>query len=151
MDVDLDDVDRAILRALMDDARTPFSEVARRIDMSSATVHDRVDRMEDAGVLEGYHAAVDPAAVGLEVTALVGLDLARDRVAAAVDALADVEGVQTVHLTAGRYDAVARVVAADTPALQALLVESVGGVDGVTDSETLLVLDTPHDGAELPL
>lgn len=56
----LDATDRAILRILMEDARTPFSEIARRIDMSSATVHDRVGRMEDAGVIEGYHAHIDP-------------------------------------------------------------------------------------------
>ena len=67
--MNLDDTDREILRILQEDARTPFSEVARRIDMSSATVHDRVSRMEEAGVIEGYHARVDPSSVGVGTAA----------------------------------------------------------------------------------
>jgi len=91
--MELDATDRAILRILQADARTPFSEVARQIDMSSATVHDRVGRMEEAGVIEGYHAEVDPKAVGYGVSAFVGLRVEQGREEDALERLRDIDGV----------------------------------------------------------
>src|SRR6056297_42942 len=102
--MDLDETDRAILRILTRDARTPFSEIARQIDMSSATVHDRVGRMEDAGVIEGYHAKVDPREVGYGTSALVGLRVEQGREEDALEQLREIDGVKEVHLTTGEWD-----------------------------------------------
>jgi len=70
---DLDSLDWKILRELQADARLSFNELARRVGLSSPTVAERVRRMEDAGVIAGYHAEIDPAKVGLSVMALVHL------------------------------------------------------------------------------
>src|SRR6056297_3716301 len=106
--MDLDDTDRAILRELQRNARTPFSEIARRIDMSSATVHDRVNRMEDAGVIEGYHAKVDPKALDYGISAVVGLQVEQGQEDETLDRLEDIPGVQRVHLTTGSWDVLMR-------------------------------------------
>jgi Lrp/AsnC family transcriptional regulator for asnA, asnC and gidA len=154
VDIDLDDTDRAILRALQEDARTPFSEIARQIDMSSATVHDRVSRLKEAGVIEGYHAKVNPQAIGYSASAFVGLRIEQSRddaVEGFVDHLKEVEGVQEVHLTTGDWDVLIRVYAEDTDGLRELLFDNVAGVEGFGRSYTMVVLGTEHDDPALPV
>jgi Lrp/AsnC family leucine-responsive transcriptional regulator len=68
---DLDAVDWALLEALQEDARLSFNELARRVHLSAPTVAQRVRRLEETGVITGYHARVDPAAAGFSVVAQV--------------------------------------------------------------------------------
>lgn len=149
--MELDETDRAILAHLQRDARTPFSEIAREIDMSSATVHERVSRMEEAGVIRGYHADVDPAAVGLGISAVVGLRVEQGHEEATLRRLEAVDGVQEVLLTTGEWDVIVRVHATDTEALRTLMFEEVAGMDGFARSQTMVVLGTDYRSHELPL
>jgi Lrp/AsnC family transcriptional regulator for asnA, asnC and gidA len=151
MDADLDDTDREILRHLQENARTPFSEIAREIDMSSATVHDRVSRLEEAGVIEGYHARVDPDAVGLGVSAFVGIRVDQGGEWDTLERLRDIEGVQEVHLTTGEWDIVARVYAEDTDALRELMFSSVPETSGFDRSQTMVILGTDYEDETLPV
>jgi Lrp/AsnC family transcriptional regulator for asnA, asnC and gidA len=147
----LDETDREILRILMSDARTPFSEIARRIDMSSATVHDRVNRLEEAGVIEGYHARVNTSAVGLGISALVGLRVEQGRERETLQRLADIEGVQEVHLTTGEWDVMIRLYAENTERLRELMFDTVAQMEGFARSQTMVILGTHHESPELPL
>lgn len=152
--MELDEVDREILRILQSDARTPFSEIARRIEMSSATVHDRVSRLREAGVIEGYHAKVNPKAVGYGTSAFVGLRVEQgkdDAVEEFIDRLRDLHGVQEVHLTTGDWDVLVRVYAEDTEGLRELLFEHVANTEGFSRSHTMVVLGTRHDDPTLPV
>lgn len=143
--MELDETDRAILRILTRDARTPFSEIARRIDMSSATVHDRVGRMEDAGVIEGYHASVDERAVGYDVRALVGLRVEQGREEDALARLREIEPVQAIHLTTGEWDVILHVIAEDTDHLRELMFDRIAEMDGFARSQTMIVLGTDYE------
>lgn len=67
----LDARDLDILAALQDDARATYADVGQRVGLSASAVHDRVRKLEHAGVIRGYRAVVDPEAVGLAVTALI--------------------------------------------------------------------------------
>ncbi|NHN48454.1 Lrp/AsnC family transcriptional regulator [Halostella sp. JP-L12] len=149
--MDLDDTDREILRILQADARTPFSEIAREIDMSSATVHDRVSRMEEAGVIEGYHASVDPRTVGLGISAIVGLRVEQGREQDTLDRLAAIDGVQEVHLTTGEWDVMARVYAEDADELREMMFERIARMDGFARSQTMVILGTHHEDERLPV
>lgn len=149
--MELDETDRAILHILQEDARTPFSEVARRIDMSSATVHDRVGRMEDAGVIEGYHAKVNPKAVGYGVSAFVGLRVEQGREEDALERLREIEEVREVHLTTGEWDVMLRLYAADTDELRDIMFDHVANMDGFARSQTMVILGTDYEAPGLPL
>ncbi|MEF8774694.1 MAG: Lrp/AsnC family transcriptional regulator [Halobacteriales archaeon] len=149
--MELDETDREILRILMEDARTAFSEIARRIDMSSATVHDRVGRMEEAGIIEGYHAKVDPKAVGLGISAFVGLRVEQGSEQDTLQQLSSVNGVQEIHLTTGEWDAIMRIYAVDTEQLRELMFETVLQMEGLARSQTMVILGTHHEGQKLPL
>ncbi|WP_129116478.1 Lrp/AsnC family transcriptional regulator [Halegenticoccus tardaugens] len=149
--MELDDTDRAILRILQEDARTPFSEIARRIDMSSATVHDRVGRMEEAGVIEGYHAKVNAKEVGFGTSALVGLRVKQGHEAEALEQLRGIEGVREIHLTTGEWDVMLRVYAADTEGLRDLMFDHVAHMDGFARSQTMVILGTEYENPGLPI
>ena len=149
--MELDETDREILRILMDDARTPFSEVARQIDMSSATVHDRVGRMEDAGVIEGYHARVDPRAIGLNISAIVGLRVEQGREEETLTRLTEIDGVQEVHLTTGQWDVMMRVIAEDADQLRELMFDTIAQMEGFARSQTMVILGTHYESEELPV
>ncbi|MFC7098645.1 Lrp/AsnC family transcriptional regulator [Halobaculum marinum] len=149
--MELDDTDRAILRILQADARTPFSEVARQIDMSSATVHERVSRLEEAGVLKGYRAEVDPKALGYGVSAFVGLRVQQGHEEEALETLREVEGVREVHLTTGEYDVMMRVFAESTDDLRELMFGQIATMDGFDRSQTMVILGTDYEEAGVPI
>lgn len=71
MKITLDAIDWALLDALQADARLSYNELARRVHLSAPTVAQRVRRLEDAGVITGYRAGIDPVAAGLPVVAHV--------------------------------------------------------------------------------
>ena len=149
--MELDDTDLDILRILQEDARTPFSEVARRIDMSSATVHDRVSRLEEAGVIRGYHAEIDPGAVGYGVSALVGLRVQQGHEDEALARLQEVDGVREIHLTTGEWDVMMRVYAGNTDDLRELMFGQIAGMDGFDRSQTMVILGTAYEEAGVPI
>ncbi|MFD1599075.1 Lrp/AsnC family transcriptional regulator [Halobellus rarus] len=149
--MELDETDRAILRILQSEARAPFSEIARRIDMSSATVHDRVGRMDEEGVIEGYHAKIDPRAVGLGTSALVGLRIEQGRETDALERLREIEGVQEIHLTTGEWDVVLRLYAEDTDGLRELMFDEISRIEGFSRSQTMVILASDLEARSLPI
>src|SRR5829696_5746852 len=91
----VDEVDRTLIDALRANGRATFAELARRVGLSAPAVHERVGKLEAAGVITGYHADVDPIALGLGVSALVGVLQADradpDRIYAAMRAMPEIE------------------------------------------------------------
>jgi Lrp/AsnC family transcriptional regulator, leucine-responsive regulatory protein len=138
----LDDVDRHIVAALCEDARRSHREVARLVGMSPGAISERVQRLERAGVLRGYHADVDLAALGIGVEAFLGVQVAQGPpVADAMATLHEVPEVVAVHLVTGRWDLLVRVRVRDHAHLRDLLVGQVWRTPSFRHSETLVVLD----------
>ena len=71
----IDNLDRAILRALLADAKQPYLELARQLEVSGGTVHQRVNRLRELGIITGSTISVDRRKLGLDVTVLIGLHL----------------------------------------------------------------------------
>ncbi len=135
----LDERDKAILRIVQRDARTPFSRIARMLGVSEATVHLRIRRLREAGVIRGFHAILDPRRAGLGEEAYVFLRVepaARRRVA---EALRSIVGVYELYEVSGEYQFLAKIRAADKEGL-ASIVDSMGSVRGVASTKTVYVL-----------
>lgn len=107
----LDHLDWQLLRELQADARLSYNELARRVGLSSPTVAERVRRMEDAGIIIGYRAEVDPAKVGLPVAALIQLRCDHGRCLLSTTRCADYPEVLEVHKLGGERCAALKVAA----------------------------------------
>jgi Lrp/AsnC family leucine-responsive transcriptional regulator len=134
----MDDQNWTILESLQQDARLGFAELGRRLGVSAPTAAERVKRLEDRGVLTGYHAAVDPAALGYALSAFVRMsvppkDYARFRAFAAQTA----EILECHHIT-GEAAFLLKVVAESVPALESLI----GRLSAWGPTSTSLVLST---------
>ena len=142
----LDAVDTEILRALRHNARVPYADLARTVGLSAPSVADRVRRLEQIGVITGYHAAVAPTALGLGVVALVGIeqtdDGEQDLIAAS---LAKVPEVEDCWFVAGDQSFVLKVRVADVDALERSL-GRLRKIHGIARTRTTVVLSTRWEG-----
>ncbi len=147
----LDAVDRRLVAELRADARASYAHLARSVGLSSPSVQERVRRLERRGVLVGFHAAVDPAAVGLTVTALVSIlqtdSAEQDDVARR---LAAVPAVEDCWFVAGAEAFVVKVRVADVAALEATIA-ALMRIHGVARTRTTVVLSTRWEGRAVPL
>ncbi len=142
----MDDVDHRLIAALLADARASWAELGRTVGLSAPSVADRVARLERDGVITGYHAAVAPAAVGLGVSALVGVYQREEASAdALVEALRAIPEVEDCWSVAGEEELVLRLRARDVDALEAAL-RTLRSTKGVSRTRTTVVLSTPWEG-----
>lgn len=142
----MDATDRLILDELRVNGRATFAELGRAVGLSASAVHERVSKLEVARVITGYHAVVDQAAVGLGVTALVGIepsDTGDDEQIAA--SLAAVEEVESCYAVAGDQAFIVKVRVPTVDALERVLV-LLRKVDGVARTRTTVVLSTRFEG-----
>lgn len=142
----VDGVDRTLIAALRANGRATFAELARRVGLSAPAVHERVGKLESAGVITGYHAAVDPTALGLGVSALVGILQADradpDRIFEALRAMPEIEDCWYV---AGEETFVVKVRVPDVAALEQTL-GALNRIRGVARTRTTVVLSTRFEG-----
>lgn len=142
----MDAVDRELVRALRANARASYAELGRLVGLSGPSVTDRISRLEQHGVITGYHARIAPAALGLGVTALVGLQLSastdHDEVAGRLHELVEIEDCWFV---AGEDAFLVKVRVADVDALEQV-VSRLSGVAGVSRTRTTVVLSTRWEG-----
>jgi Lrp/AsnC family leucine-responsive transcriptional regulator len=138
----MDATDRALIEALRIDARASWAELGRAVGMSGPSVTERVQRLEQAGVITGYRAAVDPGALGLSVAALVGIHLSdtSDQDAVTV-ALSKLEEIEDCWFVAGDESFLVKVRVADVPALERTL-SRLRKIRGVARTRTTVVLST---------
>jgi Lrp/AsnC family leucine-responsive transcriptional regulator len=148
----MDDTDRALVQALMERGRAPYAELGRIVGLSGPSVQERVKRLEDRGVITGFHAVVDPASVGLGVSALVGIHSSdgaeTDDVGRRLRAVVEIEDCWFV---AGDEEFVIKVRAPDVAALEHV-VSKVRRLRGVARTRTTVILSTrwEHRAGPLP-
>ncbi|SNR84816.1 transcriptional regulator, AsnC family [Geodermatophilus saharensis] len=142
----IDAVDRQLIDLLRANGRASYAELARQVGLSAPAVHERVGKLEAAGTITGYRAVVDPAALGLDVTALVGViesDSVDDTgVEAALRAMPEVEDCWRV---AGSEAFVLKVRVTDIPALESAI-NALNRIEGVARTRTTVVLSTKWEG-----
>ncbi|HXJ64446.1 MAG TPA: Lrp/AsnC family transcriptional regulator [Actinomycetota bacterium] len=141
----LDRRDLDIVAALQDDARATYADVARRVGLSASSVHQRVRRLEEAGVIQGYRAVVDPGSLGLFVTALVSVSpLDPKQPDDLPDRVAEFGEIEDCFSVAGAENYVLKVRTATTGDLEDLLrrLREKAGVQ----TRTTVVLSIPFEG-----
>jgi Lrp/AsnC family leucine-responsive transcriptional regulator len=141
----LDRRDLDIVAALQQDARATYADVARRVGLSASSVHQRVRRLEEAGVIQGYRAIVDAGALGLFVTALISvMPLDPKQPDDLPDRVAEFREIEDCFSVAGAENYVLKVRTSTTGELEDLLrrLREKAGVQ----TRTTVVLSTPFEG-----
>jgi len=142
----MDEIDKRLVAELRERGRASFADLGRQVGLSGPSVQERVRRLEERGVITGYGATVDQAALGLGVTALIGVFLSDSAGHEDVgERLAAVPGIEDCWFTAGDEAYIIKVRVADVPALERLLGTLVR-VRGVAHTRTTLVLATRWEG-----
>jgi DNA-binding Lrp family transcriptional regulator len=138
----MDEIDKRIVALLRERARRSYQDIGERVALSAPAVKRRVDRLEAAGVIRGYAALVDPAALGWGTHAIVFLYCEGRMPAADVRAAAAVHPeVEAAYTVAGEASAILHVRAADTAHLEETL-ERIRDAPGVIRTQTQVVLST---------
>lgn len=137
--IPLDDVDRALIAALLTDGRASIRALAEQLHISRATAYARLDRLTEAGVIEGFTARVNPELAGLGTSAYVLVSVEQNSWQEVHEALVAVPEVEHVALVAAEWDLIALVRARDNAALRNVVFDQVQPIPGVTGTRTLLV------------
>jgi DNA-binding Lrp family transcriptional regulator len=148
-DVQIDDIDRTLLRALVADGRISMNELASRTGISRATTYSRVERLRSQKVITGFTATVDPSRAGFGVTALILLNVRQSDWRAARDRLLAVPGVVYLAMTSGAFDMVMLVRARDVHHLRDVVLGELHDVPQVRSTQTIFVLEE-HGPLPLP-
>ncbi|MBM7068181.1 Lrp/AsnC family transcriptional regulator [Actibacterium sp. 188UL27-1] len=141
--IDLDDIDRAILRKLVTDATLGTGQVARDLGMSQPATWRRVRRLEEAGILGGRRILLDKQALGFGVTVFLGVKLATKGRVSLEDferAVTAIPEVQTVEHVLGLYDYRLRIVARDLPDFERVLRRRIMTLPGIGEVEANVLL-----------
>ena len=141
----MEELDRQIVRALAEDGRRSFTDLAERVGLSVSAVHQRVRRLEQRGVITGYGARVDADMLGLPLTAFISIKpIDPSAPDDAPDRLRHIGAIESCFSVAGDESYILKVRVADPGALEALL-QDIRSAANVS-TRTTVVLSTPYDG-----
>ncbi|WP_300029020.1 Lrp/AsnC ligand binding domain-containing protein [uncultured Roseobacter sp.] len=140
----LDRFDRSILSVLAEDGRISITDLAKRIGLSKSPTQARLRRLEEAGVIIGYRALLDPIQLGLDHVAFVEVRLTDTRQAALTafnQAVARVPEIEQAHMIAGNFDYLLKVRTRDMTAYRRFLGDTISGLPHVANTSTYVAME----------
>lgn len=141
----IEETDAQIVRALARDGRMSFTDLAKQTGLSVSAVHSRVRRLEQRGVIRGYHADVDPEALDLALTAFVSVKpIDPSAPDDAPERLAGIAAIEACHSVAGDESYILKV-RVSTPTALELVLQEIRAAANVS-TRTTVVLSTPYEG-----
>ena len=139
---EIDNVDLKILSLLMQDATMAYTEIGKRIFVSGGTVHVRMKKMEEMGVVRGSQLIIDHTKLGWDISAFLGIYLDKSSLYEEVaEQLMTIPEVVNIHYTTGIYSIFAKIVCRDTMHLREVLHDKIQKVIGIQRTETFISLE----------
>ncbi|WP_115461021.1 Lrp/AsnC ligand binding domain-containing protein [Winogradskyella aurantiaca] len=142
----IDGIDKKILRALMEDARTPILQIAREVGISGAAIHQRLRKLDKSGLIAGSKFIIDPKVMGYTTMAFVGIYL--DKAVSNPEAVKQLHKIPEViecHYTTGHWSIFIKVLSKNNEHLMHLLNTEVQSIKGVSRTETFISLQQQID------
>ncbi len=138
---EIDKLDRQILSKLMKNAKRPYTDIAQELAVSGGTIHVRMKKLEDSGVVKGYLLEVDPEKLGFDVCAFLGIYLEKSSMYNDASAqLTLIPEIVAAHYTTGLYNIFAKVICRDTNHLREVL-NKIQNISGIQRTETFISLE----------
>ncbi|WP_024769253.1 MULTISPECIES: Lrp/AsnC family transcriptional regulator [Aquimarina] len=137
----LDEVDHQILDMLIENTRTPFTDIAKKLLISAGTVHVRVKKMEEAGIIEGSSLTLDYKKLGYSFIAYVGIYLQNtSQTKFVLERINEIPFVTVAHITTGKFNIFCKLRAKDTNHAKEIIFK-LDDIDGVYRTETMISLE----------
>ncbi|MDG3582688.1 Lrp/AsnC ligand binding domain-containing protein [Galbibacter pacificus] len=144
--IEIDGIDKEILRALMEDARKPILEIARKIGISGAAIHQRLRKLESSGLISGSKFVINPRVLGYHTMAFIGIYLDKAmRNPEAVKQLREIPEVLECHYTTGNWSILIKILCKDNEHLMNVLNHKIQSIEGVSRTETFISLNQQID------
>ena len=141
-EVQLDGIDKLILKRLMTDARSPVNSIAKEVGISGTAVHQRLKKLEKSNLIAGSQVLIDPKVLGYKTLAFIGIYLDRAlRNQEAVRQLKKVPEVIECHYTTGKWSVLIKILCRDNEHLMQVLNTKVQSIEGISRTETYISLD----------
>ncbi|MCK4458971.1 MAG: Lrp/AsnC family transcriptional regulator [Methanosarcinales archaeon] len=134
----MDDLDLSILWHLGDNSRASTTEIAKAVGVAPSTVHNRINRLKESGIIERFTVILDPGMVEQNVTAYIGINIESVRRIAIINQLRKIEEVLEIYELLEPYDLLVKVRTRDINSLKERVLKAVNGFDGVLGSSTIL-------------
>lgn len=138
---EIDKLDKQILSILMRNAKQAYTEIASQLYVSGGTIHVRMKKLEDIGIVKGYNLEVDYSKLGYDISAFLGIYL--DKSSLYDDVAAELEKIPEItaaHYTTGLYNIFAKIVCRDTDHLREVLHDKIQKIVGIQRTETIISL-----------
>ncbi len=137
----LDNVDHQILDMLIDNSRVPFTDIAKKHNVSAGTIHVRVKKMEEAGIITGSSLNVDYKKLGYSFIAYVGIYLNKtSQTTFVLERLKTIPNVTVAHITTGKFNIFCKIRAKNTTHAKDIIYQ-IDDIDGVLRTETMISLE----------
>lgn len=150
----MDLLDLKILKALQTSGRKKNSELARELGVAPSTMMERIRRLEETGVLQGYRASIDPKMLGLDIQAFISVTLSRHEsevIRQFEESIRKIPHIRACYHLTGRFDYLLHVFVADLDQLGRLVKERITALPGFGKSETFLVFSEIKSDNGLPV
>ena len=134
----MDDLDLSILWHLCENSRASSTEIAKAVGVAPSTVHNRINRLKESGIIERFTVILDPGMVEQNVTAYIGINIESVRRIAIINQLRKIEEVLEIYELLEPYDLLVKVRTRDINSLKERVLKAVNGFDGVLGSSTIL-------------
>lgn len=142
MSFQIDTIDKKILNLLMENARMPFLEIARLCGVSGAAIHQRVNKLEEAGLFKGSKYIVEERALGYNTCAYIGVHFEKGSAYnSVVEAIKEIPEVVECHYTTGTYALFLKIYAKDNHHLMEILNHQIQQISGISSTETFISLE----------
>ena len=139
--ITLDEVDHQILDILIDNTRIPFTDISKRLLVSAGTVHVRVKKMEDAGIIKGSSLTLDYVKLGYSFIAYAGIFIDKtSRTQQIINDLRAIPYVTVAHVTTGKFNIFCKVRARDTLHAKEIIF-NIDDIEGVSRTETMISME----------
>ena len=137
----LDATDQSILDMLIENTRTPFTDIAKKHGISAGTVHVRVKKMEEAGIITGSSLRLDYNKLGYSFIAYVGIYLQKtSQTQFVLERINEIPSVTVAHVTTGKFNIFCRIRAKNTTHAKDIIYK-LDDIEGVTRTETMISLE----------
>lgn len=143
---EIDKLDKQILSILMRNSKKAYTDIAKQLYVSGGTIHVRMKKLEDAGIVKGYNLAVDYGKLGYDICAFLGIYL--DKSSLYDDVALELEKIPEIvaaHYTTGLYNIFAQIICRDTDHLREVLHDKIQKISGIQRTETFISLQESID------